>query len=1501
MKFLILIIAIEIIRCFSQTQPAEYSTHDYKNQFASHFRQPYSTVVVTGEQGADYFSTLYAYPQYPQLLTPCNHMYPLSILIGNTKSTSEFSVEFSCNTDFLRDSVILRSTYYDLKINSTAILEGACTYFASYLNMATSSVFQTNSFVNITYLIPASIVSHTLSLIPTPNAILGTIPKINWINRHFYGRRTYDLPNFLNLAADFDGTFTLPINYKIFLPDDVLPGVTVKGDQSSRLFLDQFNITLTHGNYSTQNGVSSTIESSKMYISSDLSGYLPIVIPTMAISPITIYQDWKKDENKMVPWWGVSNIPIGFSPLRILPPSNLPKSTSNSYGNISECKSNFEFYYPKPIDSSYNHSNFRESLELLKNSSGTDNYFLNTLQGTFFFNKLPYSPGKDVDNQLINVIPPYKFLDTNFIGGCFYNGTFPLVSDEFGIGFKAGSLCYVDSTETYPTSNSPFYPPPLKYSGFLTQPEHMVGIITSISQFVRYEVDGKSSQNFPANLKPYNLKYPGIGISQSIIYSTYHAGPRFLVTAPFNVYQNSDIDISFNYYSLGEPYVLRMFGQYGNSGTSMSCRSPRFVPRSQDVEGIQVNWLCFKPKKTVTQQQAATEIKNSVTESCKIDDTKVEACSTNEITSKTWSLNLPNNAYDKTKIAMIVQNVTDTNFPKTFKSYSKAGSWFRITVLNDNPYEETWYPHSFCNVLPILPIVPISTPQIIKLSSTIQPWDHFQDSTYSRYISTNGNTSISVEVSLESDTSLPTSTQIYLTSFALCQNLQTIQLKVFPDKITLSNINMYGSIPVTAVIPPIGINLRNNVDCYINFYASFNQPYTSRIGTFSSFGGAAPASPVSGTTMFSYYVVVDTPPYVGTINTFPPDPSKSVLTDAIFLSVEKIIYQSESQSGVFPTVGIIASSSIILNSNSTVLLLGDSLQSLPQTIRLPSTSKIWYIYFRAQTFSNSGCSIPCSSELKLKSSFFAHWCTSGSTEAQICPKQAINMSDSDSEDVVMDAIATSLNQITYYSLNEAFQLLTGLFYQPITQKLVWKDYFKLLYDKVLDPQLQVPYTLDFSASRLQQLFILKRILQVAKETPLEVDTLSPISILPNATLNAECSNNIGTKYLLLDVIDLLLFINTQIGSTLNPSAELMSTLLRGIESVANRFSFWNNGPNDSFSYIGEHSKTEVNIKSTSFFSAYSGIELGSFKFKYLTKLDFRELNLVDSYYMRINQKYYYNPKEVVSNCTNSVFTLSSTLIESNRLYSSLYNIAQMNLSSLLFEPGVYIGSSALMWCSVDYHAYNMLQQVEFSFEIPTKNELDLTRMLCAANINKSWEASSCRTTYTISGQNSKEITRFQCSCNAISDYALVGIPKLVRYSNPDGAYDPFSPSINKPWGGFDNSLESLGSNETQIFEIINSSYSGFVAIFEEVDGLSAEKVDFSILGNSKGLRGTYTQIGREEKNSFGIEWGINETQKLYNMSNTKKMHSMNSNYLLWGHTQNSTSQNNTIIGNTFLP
>ncbi|KAH7648010.1 hypothetical protein FG379_000793 [Cryptosporidium bovis] len=1503
MKFLILIIAFKrIIECLSQTQPAEYSTHDYTNQFASHFRQPYSTVVVTGKQGPDYFSSLYAYPQYPQLLTPCSHMYPLSILIGNTKSTSGFSVEFSCNTDFLKDSVVLRGSYSDLKINSTAILEGACTYFASYLNMATSSVFQTNSFVNITYLIPASIVSHTLSLVPTSNAILGTIPKINWINGHLYGRRTYDLPAYLNLAADFDGTFTLPINYKIFLPDDVLPGVTVRGDNISRLFLDQFNITLTHGNYTTQNEVLNDIIEPETHLSSHLSGYLPIVVPTVAILPITIYQDWKKDENRIVPWWGASNIPIGFSPLRILPPSNLPKSSSNYNGNNSDCRSNFEFYYPKPFGSNYNQSNFRESLELIKNTSETNRYFLNTLQGTFFFNKVPYSLGENVNDQLANVIPPYKFLETNFIGGCFYNGTFPLVSNELGIGFKAGSLCHVDSTETYPTSNSPFYPPPLKYSGSLTQPEHMVGTITSISQFIRYSVNGKLSQNSPTSLKPYNLKYPGIGISQSIIYNIYHAGPRFLVTAPFNVYENSDINISFNYFSLGEPYVLRMFGQYGNSGTAMSCRSPRFVPRSQDVEGIKVNWLCFKPKKTVTQQQAATEIKNAVTGSCKIDDTKIEACNSNPITSETWSLNLPNTAYDKTKIAMIVQNVTDINFPKAFKSYSDAGSWFRITVLNDNPYNETWYPYSFCNVIPILPIVPISIPQIIKLSSTIQPWDHFQDSIYSRYISTNGNTSISVEMSLESDTSLSTSTQIYLTAFALCQNLQTIQLKVFPDKVALSNINMYGSIPVTAEVPPIGINLRSNVDCYVNFYASFNQPYNSKIGTFSSFGGAAPASPVSGVTMFSYYVVVDTPPYIGTINTFPPDPSKSVLTDAIFFSIEKILYQSESQSGVFPTVGIIASSSIILDTNSTVLLLGDSLQSLPQVIRLPSTSKMWYIYFRAQTFSNSGCSIPCSSEMKLKPSFFAHWCTNGSIEAQICPKQVINMSDGDSEDVIMDAIATVLNNITYYSLNEAFQLITGLFYQPVTQKLVWNDYFKLLYEKILDPQLQVPYSLDFSASRLQQLFILKRILQVANETPsLEIDTLSPIDILPNSTLNAECSNNIGTKYLLLDIIDLLLSTNSEIGSTLNPSNELMSTLLRGIEAVANRFSFWNNGQNESLSYIGEHSKIEVNIKSTSFFSAYSGIDLGSFKFKYLTKLDFRELHLIDSYYMKLNRKYYYNTQEVISNCSNSVFTLSSTLIGSEKLYSSLYAIAQMDLSSLLLEPGVYVGSSALMWCSVDYRAYNMLQQVEFSFEIPTKDELDLTQMLCAANINKSWETSSCRTTYAISGQNSKEVTKFQCSCNAISDYALIGIPKLVKYNNSDGAYDPFSPSINKPWGGFDNSLESLGSNVTLIFDIVNSSYSGFVSIFDEADGISADKVDFSILGNNKGLRGTYTQEGREEKNSFGIEWGINETQKLYDISNTKKLYSINSNYLVWGPTKNSTnSQNNTIISNTFL-
>ncbi|KAJ1606898.1 putative secreted protein [Cryptosporidium canis] len=1489
MRLLLLLLIFKTLlgRSACQTAPAQYPTHPY-DQFASHFRQPYSTIVVTGDQGPDYFKSLYAYPQLPQLLTPCSHMLPMTIIIGNTNSPSGFSIEFGCNYENLADTIVVNSTYSHLKINSTAILEGACAYFASYLNMASFSVFQTNSYTNFTYLIPGNIVSHTLSLIPTSSAILGTLPKLDWVNAHFFGRkRKYDLPTFLNLAGDFTGTFSLPLTYKIFLPDDVLPGVTVVGSNTGRYYQDQFNVTLTHGNLTNADILSSSLDSndqssSKWNPKKGLAGVLPVVYPTVAIMPIQIYQDWRKDENRVVPWWGASNVPIGFSPLRVIPPSNLPKS------GYKGCRSNFEFYYPELVETDISQKSLdkNQTLGLLKNTSESNSYYLNTLQGTFFFNKVPYSMNKDTNGQLTGVLPGYRFLDTNYIGGCFFNGTYPLAVSESGAGFKSGSLCFTDSMDPYPTSNSQFYPPPLKHSGFLTQPGHMVGVFTSMSQFVRYSVSGGVSQNQPENLRPFSHKYPGLGISQSIIYDTYHHGPRIMVKSPFNVYEKSSIEIPFDYFALGEPYTLRMFGRFGSPGSAMSCRSPRYIPNTDEMRDIKVEWLCLKPKNAITQLQAATEIKRMVSEDCTISK-DLEPCVTSQgaLGVHSWSLSIPSESYDKKKIALIVQNLTDTNFPKTFSSYKNAGSWFRITVLEDNPYEETWYPHSFCNVLPVLPVVPVSSPQILRLNSMTQPWDHFRDSIYSVYVSTQETTYVSVELSMGSETSLSASTAIFTTAYLLCQNMQPIQVKVFPEKLSLSSLLTHATVPLTAEVPPVAAGLRGSLDCFLNFYTSFSQPFSGRVGTFSSFSGAAPASPPSGIAMYSYFLLAESPPFVGSLSLYAPDTEGAVLTDAIFLLVEKILYGSDAQSGVFPSVGLVASSTPIIGKNSTVILLGDSLLTLPQTIRLPAIKDTWYVFFRAQTSSNSGCSIPCMPNIQ--NTFYSHWCAPSDSEIQMCPKQIVKMQKKDSDQNILDAIAASLNSVSYYSLNDALQLLSALFLQPVSQRLVWEDFFELLYEKILDP-IQIPRALDFAASRHQLLFVLRQVLETAYKNPrLKIDTLAPLQIFPNVTLNAECANNPGTKYLILDNLDLLLANNRDIGTTLDPSSRRMDIILRGVEAVANRFSFWS-GPSQTLNYTGKYSGINVAMLTTSFFMAYSGTQVGKLKFKYLTKMDFRELHLIDSYYLKLNERLY-SPQEVQTNCSSSLFTISSTSISSERIFDSLVDIGKRNKTEIK-DPGVYIGSASLLWCSVDYQAINMLQQMEFRVSITTGEEMDLSNMLCAARIKDKWQTSACRTTLTVSKPKGKETSNFECSCNAISDYALVGFPVLRNLDLSDGSYDPFSPSINKPWGGFDDSLESFTNNETLVSQIVNSSFSGFISTFETLNGAPFLKSNLSTLGAGPAIRGSYNQEGREEKRTFGIEWGINETQSVYNISNNILTSSNNNNYILWGPTRNYTQK-----------
>ncbi|KAL7068652.1 hypothetical protein ACR3K2_09170 [Cryptosporidium serpentis] len=1472
-----------------QVSPGPYPTTKF-GEYTSYFRQPYGFEVIEGSQGPDYFSKIYAFPQYPPLLTPCQYMYPLSILIGNTNTTKGFSVEFECNNSGLNNSLSLNSSYGTLSFNSSTLLEGACSYIASFLNMAHFSVFQTNSFTNITYLIPGSIISHALSLIPSSNSLLVSSPGLEWLSNHYFGSSSINLPQYLNLAQSFDGTFSIPLLYKIYIPNDILPDVVIVGETSSRFYQDFFNLTITPGNSTSSNEDYNIIE---WLPNTGYAGYLPSVFPVISIIPLLTYESWQATENNLVPWWGSSNIPLGISPLRIIPPSNLP---SNGYNG---CKSAFSFYYPSPIGQMSNST--KDSLNYLLNNSASSYYQRNTLQAMLFFNKIPYSMSGNIKGQLPNIILPYRMYLTNYIGGCYYNGTYPLVSTSDGPGFTAASLCYKDSLNTVPFNYSSFYPPPLNYSGYLTQPNHMMGITTFVSQFIAYQIQGGTPQNVANSLNPISAKYPGFGVSHATIYSIYPAGPQLKVKSPFNVYYNEAINIEFSRYALGQPYIWRLYGKFGVPGFGMSCRSPRYIPNLQEMDNLLVEWLCYTTNMTISQQQAATELKKYITHDCMVKSEIIKTCNSTLFKSlKSWSLSIPSGSYNEQGVLLFVQNITDLNFPKSYNTYKDSGLWFRSASFPSNIYNESWIPRSFCSSVPLLPVVPVQNPQILKLNSVVLPWDHFQDSIYSAYISLNGNSTVSVELSLAMNISLSGSTPVYIAAYALCQNIPTQSLAVVPSQVLLSEIQTYESIIITTHIPPLGETLRTSIDCYINIFASFNQVYSSKIGTFSSFGEGAPYTPPNGVAFYSYYVSVDAPPIMGSLSLFEPNPGNVTLTDSVFLSIDKIIYPSNSQSGAFPTVGILASSTPTILANSIVLLLGDSLQQVPQSIRLPAIVPIWYVFVRAQTFMNSGCSIPCSSEVS-DSLFFSHWCTPENSKAYLCPKQKIEMSSNDSDEVILDAIAVALSPMTFYSLTDAYQLYIGLINQPVKQSIVWNDYFELLYYQLLQNQ-NIPYALDFAASKLQLLFILNKILMVSIENPqLKIDTISPLYILPNITLNSECTNNPGSKFLVLNTLDLLLTSNSPLGSTLEPSSLYISTIFRGVESVANRFSFWN-GPGQSLNYTGKTSGIKVGITTTSFYTANSILNVGSMKFQYISKIDLKNLNLVNSYFFQLHPQFY-NPSVVSSNCSSSSFTLSTTLLANDYIRKSLINLVSQignqydknikkdsDSSAIEYSIplGVYVGSSSLYLCSTDYHAFNTLQQVIFNLTIPTDNSLNLENLSCGALTQNGWSTSACRTMKSAQiGANNQNVAFFECACNAITDYALIGIPTIINLNNQVfGPFNPFTPSVNPPWNGFDGSLHNFAGNQTLVNELVNSSYSGFISIDSTTIGTSATDIDKSLLNNKRGISGIYTQDGREEKELFAVEWGIHGIQSLYYWNNETQLSSNNKNYIAWGPTTN---------------
>ncbi|KAL7066230.1 hypothetical protein ACR3K2_33120 [Cryptosporidium serpentis] len=1437
-----IILTLEIYPTVCQIKPKPYPKRDVEPYLAQS-GSPYGDNVNSPQPTPPYYETLWGASSNPPVVTQCQFIFPITITIGNLNITDPISVEFSCNQNLINGTSQINTQYGLLSISNSATILPVCNAFTKILNSISPTAIQTYTYTNLTYYVTGEVIQSLLPYFTSSEySINGTNPY-DWLSLHVYSETWYNLPSVFNLAPLFNTTITLPIIYKVFLPEYILPKNIVIGTKNEHYYVDGFNITIADLSNTTVNS------KSLMWIppKTGLAGFLPVITPVYQMKVVPYYNNVTAIFNKAAVTWGYTNIPYTVTPARVIPPTKLPVELEKN------CSNNFVFYYPTApysLGAVIKNSSFPGDLTYLQKNNSRSLFQRNTLQTYSFFNKYIVMNAPNITGILNNTGPPFAIIENNFIGGCFYNGTYPLVPSIDNHGFIYTGYCSSQIFNDSVKYETPYYPPPLDFKGYFQSALDQPGLITNILQTVSYIESGIPGQNKNDYYKRIVGQYPGVSIISQLFYGIFIQGPRIIWPTSYFFNPTKTITPSGSFYAISQQYIERMYGSYNTLGAGSGCRGARFVPLPVEMTDVSVKWQCYTTKKPVTQIYGATTLKDQAFELCMniTKDSPLVNCVLNETqipytlqnsssTTTLWSTNITKGHYSETTPLLFIQNTTT---PMTVYGYSEIGWWVE-SITYPNNYPQWFLKAQTCAYLSELPMFPTSIPQVFLIESVVNPWDHIQSSHYFGtipFLNTNKTFSVQIQIN-DSNFFTDLQTMIIFISYLVCDGYNTIKLTTIPNKLQASYMIPPNKVTISAIIKPYSLFADQNINCFIAFYAIPSSMNTSiNPISFGSLANQIPTSPPKGIGQFLYYISADMPPQIGTVKVLSPNVNSSSISDTNYIWISQLAFPTQVQSSFFPTIGLIASSDPIISSSSKILILGDSLQLLQQSIRLPSIVPIWYIFVRGLTPSNSGCLIPC--DISVKQNYITPYCTYNNTNiGPICPSVQIKMNSYDSNQQIQDLIAVATHEITYLNLIDALQIGIALFSQPITQNLVWDTYYDILFKMLIEEQ-QTPTAADFSASKLMVFNIINLILQTAYDNPeSNIDTLRPFSTIANNTLNAECANNPGFKFLLLETIDLLAATNGW--NFLNDNKQYQRILFYLTQAVGNRLSFFS-GPDDSFQWLGPKSNLQFNSQTISPIQLESGIKVGSLKIPSMKLINTIKYHLIQSIFMQMNPKFYdegYVYSYWIPSCPNNTLTFAVTTIPSTAISNIINNVAPTNK-----YVEITVASVAVYVCSIDYTISNLPSPVSFTVELNLAVPTNTTQLQCAILLDNYWSTQQCET-YQINSSSILSEVKIQCQCFAIGEYALVGNISLAQKL----------PIIVNPWYGFSNKLKNILPNITNLTNQVSRTHSGFIYI-EGESSIPAISKDTNTIGKA----GKFVSSLRNTDNNKTIVLGINEEQ-----------------------------------------
>ncbi|KAH8740760.1 hypothetical protein FG386_002722 [Cryptosporidium ryanae] len=1492
-------------RIKSQIMPDEYTTTPVKA----------NETIAQGAWGMDikldevhnqprYDLTLWSTIGFPSIMTPCSYMYPVIISVKNLNYTFDSSpVSFSCNHAGLTGPIWISTAFGSISVNQTSTYYTACNIVVEYLNSYEPTMIQSTSATNFTYLIPGTLIRTAIESIQVEKGGISNAPGsdsvLTWLQQHYYSENWVNVGSILNLANPLTDSVVLPLKYKIDLPKEILSGSIVEGSNpAEHAYIDLFNITISSGRYSEDSN--SNLKSSSSFNlwkpSRNIAGFLPPVINSAQGGFIAIQNNVTLNEyNSAVPFaW--TNIALGVSPIKVILPSNLPNL------NNTDCSSGYLFYYP--IDPFWNPSNNSKpynlshllngkisSTNLLSSfSSYHSRISRNTVQTSLFFSKRPFLNSAKYNGQLQNTLSTYLTFSNNFIGGCYYNGTFPYDPKSPLInGYKAEiGLCGSQINEFSTQFKSPYYRPPIHFlSG--PSPYNYFFTITSLVQYIGYTHKGTFKTDLNDDSREIKGLYPSNGLLHSLLLASPVNPPFILFSLPNYINDDTSVVLGDAFYQFGERYINRNYGLYGTPGSGSTCRAARFIPIKRDLYSLKVVWQCRSRKTPISEswEKLIDEPRETVS-SCDINN-EYESCL---LAGSTTANGYPGmiNSYTKEHVSSLrgLSFKTDrflaislTMFTDTMY-YTSPRQTDRKSVKLFSPPVSDFIAPNYCVKIPMIPMIPVKTnKQTFIIYPTVKPWDHVKNTKYSFIVPFNTPFKIRHKITLGYTTNIDANKEFYVTSNLFCENLRKISGTTNIKKITISDVldSSTKSLIITTKYPVVQ-NSRFS-DCINQLIISETNAPTSVATSYEAFMQSVPKN-VKNEFVSIEFGGVDFPPSMGKLSYLQPNGNDGVsLGDSIYLRLNNLQFTNKEQDDGFSSFGAIASSSQIITKNSTVILLGDSLTQFPSSIRLPATRTEWYVYLRVQTVTNSGCFVPC--QFPIKNTVYSHWCTNDPTllNSISCPYVKILTKGNDSDTEIENAIALVTHPLAYTSPLETINIVRGLFEQKPNNKIIWNTYFDAIFSMSIELQ-QTPRAYDFPGFKLLSLDIIKKVAEtyLNNNDKFDLEITRLFNVIMNVTLNAECTNNPGVQNLVLEITDLLIKISSWSEIFRNKNkANIISRLL---EAVGNRFSFWSYS-GDSFKWDGSESGVSFYVQTIDEITTkkpinINGFAIGGFKFS-----EIQNLIPVESIYFHSYPEEY--DSEMLwfasSSCPNVTATISNYMFPNKQISDMLiYNAIHKK------DTPIQVGGSTIYLCSVDYYSHGNIPvtfTIPLSFDIP----VNMTNIGCAMNINSEWRSDLCSSNISPIRQESKQFV-VECSCQGFAPYAIVANVTSTEIDNghfgeSDNGSRPQTPPMDNKWDGISGNLSNIGISKQDALEIINSSYSGFIFINEKIKTEHIPSNAQKLLGNDTlGIAALYSQMGRSQYiANVSSTWGYNAGEAWFNSTVAKGGDINVENFLSW--------------------